>query len=56
MTLPLESRQQRFTLSKSTTSLQGVNMEAVVEIVEVHELSLAELAQVAGGMGEAVLL
>ncbi len=30
-------------------------MESVVKIVEVQELSLAELAQVAGGVGEAVL-
>jgi len=30
-------------------------MEAVVEIVEVAELSLSELAQVSGGMGDAVL-
>jgi bacteriocin-like protein len=30
-------------------------MEAVLDIVEVAELSLAELAQVSGGMGDAVL-
>jgi hypothetical protein len=39
-------------------SQQGVVMDtAVVETtVEVQELSLAELAQVGGGLGEAVLL
>jgi bacteriocin-like protein len=32
-------------------------MEAVVEtVVEVSELSLSELAQVSGGLGDAVLL
>jgi hypothetical protein len=35
---------------------KGVIMEAVVEsVVEVQELSLAELAQVSGGLGDAVL-
>jgi bacteriocin-like protein len=31
-------------------------MEAVVEIVEVSELSLSELAQVSGGLGDAVFV
>ena len=36
---------------------QGVAMDAVVEtVVEVQELSLTELAQVGGGLGEAVLI
>jgi bacteriocin-like protein len=31
-------------------------MESVVEIVEVQELTLAELAQVSGGTGDAIFL
>ena len=42
-------------LDVTKLSERGVAMDSVVEtVVEVQELSLAELAQVAGGLGDAV--
>jgi hypothetical protein len=50
---PLKVAFRAAVLSPNSLSKREVAMENVVDVVEVQELTLAELAQVSGGFGDA---